>query len=336
MAGLDEASSRSRFTCSGSVTFPSGTRSVAVVPRIKISPATATTITCLRAPREPLPNTCTNGATSHTTGYAVPTFVVDGGHGPRLFFGQDRLHFVKEVLAQHPMAAAKEGEHTVAAPTLLTPTTVANEGRRVIFYYDLASPFAYLGATQIERVAKRCGAVVDYRPILLGGLFRSLGTPMVPLHTYPEAKQRHTHEDLHRWARYYDEPFRFPHRFPMSTVTAQRLLICAKSHERIGALTLALFRAYWADDQDLADPAVLEAALRAVGLPESLLEEAVSPAIKEQLHKYTDEAQALGVFGVPTFVVEKKAGPPALIFGQDRLLFVEKALLGTLGDDGAA
>jgi 2-hydroxychromene-2-carboxylate isomerase len=152
----------------------------------------------------------------------------------------------------------------------------------------------------------------------------------VPLSTYPEAKQRHTHEDLRRWARYYDEPFSFPHRFPMSTVTAQRLLICAKSRDRISALTLALFRAYWADDQDLADPAVLEAALRSVGLPASLLEEAVSAPIKEQLHKYTDEAQALGVFGVPTFVVEKQAGPPALIFGQDRLLFVEKALMGSL------
>jgi len=262
--------------------------------------------------------------------FGVPTFVVEGSHGPRLFFGQDRLHFVREALAQQAMVESQEPPAPVAPDALLTPTSVANEGRRVIFYYDLASPFAYLGATQIERIAHRLGAVVDYLPILLGGLFRSLGTPMVPLHTYSESKQRQTHEDLHRWARYYDVPFRFPHRFPMSTVTAQRLLICAKSRDRIGPLSLALFRAYWADDQDLADPAVLEAALRAVGLPESLLEETVSPAAKEQLHKNTDEAQGLGVFGVPTFVVEQKAGPPALIFGQDRLLFVEKALLGTL------
>ena len=59
-------------------------------------------------------------------------------------------------------------------------------------FYDYSSPYAYLAATQLEALARALRAVVEYRPILLGGLFRSsIGTPQVPMHSYSDAKQRH-------------------------------------------------------------------------------------------------------------------------------------------------
>ena len=33
----------------------------------------------------------------------MPTFIVEGESGPRLFFGQDRLIFVEEALRSHPL-----------------------------------------------------------------------------------------------------------------------------------------------------------------------------------------------------------------------------------------
>jgi len=57
----------------------------------------------------------------------------------------------------------------------------------VIFYYDFSSPYAYLGATQIERVAQERGARVVWRPILVGALFNAIGTPNVPLDDFPAA-----------------------------------------------------------------------------------------------------------------------------------------------------
>ncbi|MCU1280382.1 MAG: hypothetical protein JWM53_3928, partial [bacterium] len=34
----------------------------------------------------------------------------------------------------------------------------------LVFYYDFSSPFAYLGATQVERIAREQGARVRWRP----------------------------------------------------------------------------------------------------------------------------------------------------------------------------
>jgi 2-hydroxychromene-2-carboxylate isomerase len=271
--------------------------------------------------------------------FGVPTFIVDSHSGPRLFFGQDRLHFVQQALRHHPHAelAAEPapprsplalcwdpGQH-VSAATLPHVDPVANQARQVTFVYDFASPYAYLASTQIEALAARCGAEVKWQPILLGGLFRSIGTANVPLSTYPPTKRRHSLDDMARWAHYYDQPFHFPSRFPMVTVTALRL--CLLAPERIAELSRALFRAYWVGDADLNDPAVLEEALREAGLPPALLARVSEPEVKARLQENTAAAEQAGVFGVPSFLVPQASGPPALYFGQDRLLFVEKALL---------
>ena len=271
--------------------------------------------------------------------FGVPTFIVDSHSGPRLFFGQDRLHFVEEALRHHPYADRPASEFPPSSPSALTwdpghqastatlphVDPVANQARQVTLFYDFASPFAYLGSTQIEELAARCGAEVKWHPILLGGLFRNIGTPNVPLMTFPEAKRRHLIEDMARWAHYYDQPFHFPSRFPMVTVTALRLALLAG--DRIAELSRALFRLYWVADADLNDPSVLEGALTEAGLPQSLLARVSEPAIKQQLLDNTAAAERAGVFGVPTFLVPQQSGAPALFFGQDRLLFVEKALL---------
>lgn len=266
--------------------------------------------------------------------FGVPSFLVESHSGPRLFFGQDRLHFVEEALLHHPLSLASDaashrpGSAPSArhAPPFAGPA-VANQARRLVFFYDFSSPYAYLAATQITALAEHCGAIVDWRPILLGGLFRSIGTPMVPLESYSQPKQRFVREDLARWARYYDEPFHFQSRFPVQTVTALRLALLAgdgDSEER-ARLSLALFRCCWAQDEDINEPAVLTRVLQEVGLPVELLARCSEPEVKAALHKNTAEAEALGVFGVPSFLVSQPA-LDALFFGQDRLHFVEAAL----------
>lgn len=266
--------------------------------------------------------------------FGVPSFLVDSHSGPRLFFGQDRLHFVEEALQHHPLASdaaehgARPGQPLPArhAPPFAGPR-VANQARKLVFFFDFSSPYAYLAATQIEALAEHCGAIVDWRPILLGGLFRSIGTPMVPMSSYSDAKQRFVREDLARWARYYDEPFHFQSRFPVQTVTALRLALLAgdgQSQAR-AKLSLALFRCCWAQDEDLTDPALLTRVLGEVGLPVELLARCNDPAVKEELRQNTAEAEALGIFGVPSFLVAQPGGAQ-LYFGQDRLHFVEAAL----------
>lgn len=192
---------------------------------------------------------------------------------------------------------------------------------QVTFYYDFSSPYAYLGATQIERVVGACGARVRWRPILVGALFNAIGTPTVPLDDFPAAKRAYMLRDLMHWAAHWGVPFAWPSRFPMRTVAPLRLALAVEAAGGdIAALSHALFRAYWVEDRDLADPAVL----REFGDLAAI----ESPAIKDALRASTDEAIAAGVCGVPSFVVRNDSGSEHLFWGQDRLELVSRTLGG--------
>jgi 2-hydroxychromene-2-carboxylate isomerase len=191
-----------------------------------------------------------------------------------------------------------------------------SDAAELTFYYDFSSPFSYLAATQIERIAAEAGARVRWRPILLGALFRQIGTPDVPLFEMSPPKRTYFSRDLQHWAAYWGVPLRWPSRFPMRTVAPLRLALATEAAGGdIAAVSCAIFSAYWADDRDIADPAVLAqfGDLAAIG----------TPAIKDALRASTDEAIAAGVFGVPSFLVRGH-----LFWGQDRLALVARALAG--------
>jgi 2-hydroxychromene-2-carboxylate isomerase len=196
----------------------------------------------------------------------------------------------------------------------------------VQFWYDFSSPWTYLAATQIEIVAQRAKATLRWRPMLLGAVFKQIGTPDVPLLSMSEPKRRYVARDLHTWASYLEVPFHFSSHFPMRTVTALRLALLAG--ERIAPLSHALFRAAWVDDRNLADDAVLTDILSAEGFDAAqMLERTRAPETKQALIDSTAAAVEAGVFGAPTFIVEHADGD-MLFWGQDRLELVEKALGG--------
>jgi 2-hydroxychromene-2-carboxylate isomerase len=129
--------------------------------------------------------------------------------------------------------------------------------------------------------------------------------------------------DLVDWTRHLGLPeFRMPSNFPINSLKANRLGLVAAEQGRIAEFSRATFRAAFAEGQDLADPTVLAAVARASGLePEPALARAELQEIKDALRRNTDEALARGAFGAPTFFVGD-----TLFFGNDRLMFVEKAL----------
>jgi 2-hydroxychromene-2-carboxylate isomerase len=242
--------------------------------------------------------------------FGVPAF----GVGDRIFWGQDRMHLVERAL-------------TGAAPEYAPPSGAA-AGARVTLYHDFASPFAYLAATQAERILGPTGAELLWRPILLGALFRDIGTPDVPLMAMNEARRRYFARDLHDWAEWWGVPFRFPDTFPIRTVLPLRVALLAPE------ATPLLYRAAWAENRDIGDAAVLAAVLDAAGFPGASLVEraATDPDAKAALRANTDAARAVGACGVPTFVVERAdaldapARPPEVFWGQDRFELVMEAL----------
>ncbi len=195
--------------------------------------------------------------------------------------------------------------------------------KEVLFYFDFSSPFAYLGATQIESVAARHHASVAYRPFLLGALFKAIGTPDVPLFSMPSAKQAVIQADMLRWADHWAVPFRFPTRFPMITVKPLRMVLQVPADHR-AALVGPIFRAAWVEDRDLSDDGELVAIATSAGFDgPALVAGTRDEAVKHGLKTSTEEAVRRGLCGAPSFVVGD-----LLLWGQDRLDFVGRALDG--------
>jgi 2-hydroxychromene-2-carboxylate isomerase len=234
--------------------------------------------------------------------FGAPSYVVDG----KLFWGQDRAHFVAKRRIEEiwPIPSAKpHAAHTLEV------------------YWDFSSPFGYLGMTQAEALAERTGAKLVDRPMLLGGLFKAVGQPMVPMQTWSAARQAYLFEDLQRWAAYWGVPFRFPSNFPLNSLKAMRCYL-ALPESRRKEFRDKTFRAAWAEDKNIGDEAVLRELLG--GEADEVLARTQSPEVKQALVASTERAAAAGVFGAPAWVVDGKE----LYWGQDRTMLVERALLG--------
>jgi 2-hydroxychromene-2-carboxylate isomerase len=193
---------------------------------------------------------------------------------------------------------------------------------KFVFYYDVVCPYAYLASTRIEAMAARANATIEWQPILLGGVFRAIGQADVPGAKMPPAKARLNWLDMQRYAALYEVPLKLHPNHPLRTVEAMRLLHCVEGAARV-ELTHALYRAYFAENRDISDRAILAD----IAADKELVARIDSPEIKESLRAATDRAIADGVFGVPAFVVEQH-GRRYLFWGQDRMHFVERALTG--------
>ena len=189
----------------------------------------------------------------------------------------------------------------------------------VDFYYDIVCPYAYLGSTQIQAIADRCGASITYKPILLGGVLQSVGSPTVPMDAMPPSKARHNLLDIQRRADLWKVPLNFPNGHPRRSVHCMRTIVASGD---AGVETMhALYKADWVDELDIAGPDVVAQVLTAAKLNPEWSSQATEQSIKDELRSKTAEAVERGVFGVPTCIVEGE-----LFWGQDRMDFVEAAL----------
>ncbi len=50
--------------------------------------------------------------------------------------------------------------------------TLGSDAMRLELFFDYSSPFGYLASTQVERVAVAHGATLEWKPVLLGALFK--------------------------------------------------------------------------------------------------------------------------------------------------------------------
>jgi 2-hydroxychromene-2-carboxylate isomerase len=182
------------------------------------------------------------------------------------------------------------------------------------FWYEFASPYAYLSAQRIDGLARESGVDVRYRPFLLGPIFRSQGWTTSPFNLYP-AKGAYMWRDVARRAAQHGIAFRQPQKFPVYSLYATRIALLAADEEWCLPFVRSVFRANFVDDQDIGDPDCIERLLVELGIDgATVLRDASAEEIKDQLRAQTEQAMDMGIFGAPTFMVGDE-----MFWGDDRL-----------------
>jgi 2-hydroxychromene-2-carboxylate isomerase len=183
------------------------------------------------------------------------------------------------------------------------------------FWYEFASTYSYLSVMRIEQEAERAGVALTWRPFLLGPIFKAQGWDTSPFNIYP-AKGRYMARDVARLCAARGLPFRMPEPFPQNGLCAARLALIGAAEGWAADFTRAVFAAEFAEGAQIAERDVLARCLVAAGQnAEKQLIRIEDQGIKNLLKAQTTQAEALGIFGAPTFVTEDGE----LFWGDDRL-----------------
>ena len=162
------------------------------------------------------------------------------------------------------------------------------------WYFDFVSPFSYLQCEQLPALETRLR--IHYRPVLFAGLLKAYG------HKGPAeipAKRRFTYRFLVWQAQKLGVPFKFPAVHPFNPLPLLRLAIAADCDAEA---VRRIFRFVWRDGR-LGDLPIEWAELMSeLHMPDAQTR-IESPEVKDTLRRYTDEAIARGVFGVPTLAI---------------------------------
>jgi 2-hydroxychromene-2-carboxylate isomerase len=184
----------------------------------------------------------------------------------------------------------------------------------VEFWFEFASTYSYPAAMRIARVAQARQVPVVWRPFLLGPIFAAQGWRDSPFNIYP-VKGSYMWRDLARVCAKEGLELRRPARFPRNGLAAARIATAAAREPWLPDLVRAVYRANFAEDREISEPEVIGDVLRTLGVdPETWLARSRDAAVKERLRAATEDAQARGIFGAPSFVVGGE-----LFWGNDRL-----------------
>lgn len=170
--------------------------------------------------------------------------------------------------------------------------------KRLVFWFDVVSPFAYLAFERLPQVLQGQSWEVEYRPLLFAGLLKHWGQKG-PAEMAP--KRRFTYRQVQWLAEKNGIALRFPPQHPFNPVSALRAAVALESLDAIHTI----FRFIWREGRDINAPEEWAELARRLGVPD-LDARCNDPAVKSQLLQYGEQALDTGVFGVPTLVVDNE------------------------------
>ncbi|NWW87584.1 GSTK1 transferase, partial [Rhynochetos jubatus] len=196
----------------------------------------------------------------------------------------------------------------------------------VELFYDVVSPYAWLGFEALCRYRHIWNIDLRLRPAFLGGIMQATGNK--PPAMLPK-RAEYMLKDVKRMAKYYQVPIQISdHDFQSvlgtSNLGAMRFITATDmtQPQYLESLSREFWTRFWSQHEDISQPESMLAVAGQAGLPsditQKLLEMISSPVVKNQLKETTEEAIKYGAFGMPA-VVAHFNGEPHLFFGSDRL-----------------
>ncbi len=191
---------------------------------------------------------------------------------------------------------------------------------RLYFFLDYISHNAYLAWHRAPELAARHKLTLTPVPVVFGALlshYRQIGPAELP------AKSLWMLRNVLRKALIHGIPIAPPASHPFNPLLPLRVT-CAVEDAQRAALANRLFRATWAEGRAVSEPETVRALLREQGLPaDELLAAAATDPVKQRLRDNTEQALALGIFGVPTMRARGE-----LFWGFDDLEYLDMFLSG--------
>lgn len=210
--------------------------------------------------------------------------------------------------------------------------------KTIDFYFDFISPYAYLASCRLPSIAEKYGYAINYIPIDLTAAKLAAGNTG-PASAQIPPKLRYATADLMRWAKKYGVPFALftkksgasggepPGKVELpkellDSSRANKAVYFARDNGREREYIELMFRNTFGAGALVGDDNVLRATINELGWDADAVFTFVhSENAARTYEEANNAAQARGVFGVPTMIVDEE-----MWWGNDRLDMLEEYL----------
>jgi 2-hydroxychromene-2-carboxylate isomerase len=212
-------------------------------------------------------------------------------------------------------------------------TADATELRTVAVYTDYKSPYAYLAKDLAYELERDFPVRVDWLPYRLD-IPSFLGSARVDDNGRVIEEQRNAHQwrrvrysymDCRRQARRRGLVIRGPQKIWDSTLALSGMLYAKRRADEVfRRYHDAIFERFWKRELDIEDPGVISGVLAEAGADIAGFADYEAGPGRMEIDSVCHAAEAIGVFGVPTFVVDSE-----VFWGREHLPDIREMLGAT-------
>ena len=243
-------------------------------------------------------------------------------YGDEWYWGLERLQYLEERLNDLGLSDKPQVKYAKLHQHFLPfkdnqPCPLSNANKLTI-YFSIRSPYSYLGLNRASSLAKHYGLKLEIKPVL----------PMLMRNMHvPKNKGHYIAQDTKRESIKYNIPFgKIADPLGKGVERCYALFEYAKSEGKEESFLINYARCVWSEGIRSETDSGLKHIVQISGLDwnhaQSLLNDS---SWRQWTEENLKELYSLGLWGVPSFKFEQ-----TIVFGQDKLLFIEHAIRRSL------